>query len=124
MASDMEAPLSPGAAVQLRMGKSASLITDRTLRNYNIAAFVLHFTQGTAMMVASQAVSSIKEFRKELTTSFLAYDEDTQSLVSATRNIGQVGVTGSYIHLDATRCPMHPWPTTERLALSNRSRSA
>ena len=69
-----------------------STITDKSLRNFNIAGCVLHSVQGVAMLVASQAVPSIKAFRKTLTTSFLAFDEETQALVPATRNAFDVEI--------------------------------
>lgn len=39
----------------------ANSISDRNLRNFNIGAGTLHFIQGMMMLVASQAVTSIKE---------------------------------------------------------------
>eukprot|EP01051_Picozoa_sp_SAG22_P005526 SAG22_NODE_330_length_12211_cov_6.451948_13_plen_274_part_00 len=90
--ADLGSPLvqnddAPAYKGQAYIPVAQSTITDRSLRNYNIAAFVLHFVQGTAMLVASQAVPSIKEFKKTLTTSFLDYDEETQALVPRSRDV-------------------------------------
>jgi hypothetical protein len=71
---------------------TASSVTDKSLRCFNIAGFVLHSVQGLAMLTASQAVPSIKDFKKMLTTSFLAFDPDTQSLVPRTRNAFEVEI--------------------------------
>ena len=69
-----------------------SAITDETLRKFNIRAGVLHLCQGLLMLVASQAVASIKEFKKEVTTSFLAYDDVSRSLISRSKNVGSVEI--------------------------------
>jgi hypothetical protein len=62
-----------------------SSVTDATLWRFNKYAAALHFVQGTAMLVASQAVPSIKAFKKTLHVSFLAYDNATRALVPATK---------------------------------------
>jgi hypothetical protein len=62
-----------------------SPISDATLRNYNIAGCVLHFVQGTVMLVASQVVQNIKDFKQDITFAFLEFDEDTQGLVPGSR---------------------------------------
>ena len=92
---DMETPLSPTAPGLL--AKTASSVTDSQLWNFNLAGLILHGTQGTAMLVASQAVSSIKNFRKELTTSFLEFDDNPESptyqtLIPGIRNAGKVEI--------------------------------
>jgi hypothetical protein len=46
-------------------------VSDKKLRKYNLYACILHSVQGILMLVASQAVDSIKSFKRELTTSFL-----------------------------------------------------
>jgi hypothetical protein len=67
------------------------------LRKFNIGAGILHFVQGFLLLGASQGVQSIKDFAKDLTTSFLTYDEETQSLVSGTKVTGtyEVGLTAA-----------------------------
>jgi hypothetical protein len=71
---------------------AASSVTDRSLRNFNLAGCILHSVQGLAMLVASQAVPSIKAFKKMLTTSFLEFDAETQALVPRTRNAFNVEI--------------------------------
>lgn len=66
---------------------SISDITDASLRKWNIGAGTLHFVQGLLMLGASQGVSTIKAFKKEITTSFLVYNEVTQALETKTRNV-------------------------------------
>ena len=66
--------------------------TDARLRKYNVRAGILHGVQGTLMFIASQAVPNIKAFTKELTTSFLVYDEATSSLVSQTKSVGSIEI--------------------------------
>ena len=87
--SDLEEPLGAGL---VNKGQAVSPISDATLRKYNIAGMVLHFVQGTAMLVASQAVTNIKAFKKMLTMSFLRFDEQTQALVPDTRNVFNVEI--------------------------------
>jgi|EP01049_Picozoa_sp_SAG25_P009618 hypothetical protein len=69
-----------------------SPISDATLRKFNIAGLLLHGIQGTAMLVASQAVSSIKSFRKDITMAYLEFDEETQTLLPAQRRVGSVEI--------------------------------
>lgn len=68
------------------IGKASS-ISDISLRNYNLGACILHFTQGTLMLVASQAVPTIKDFSKQITTSFLRFDPATQALVPDQKDV-------------------------------------
>jgi len=44
------------------------------------------------MLVASQLIQGIKDFTKDVTMSFLSYDEDTKSLESASKYIGSVEI--------------------------------
>lgn len=67
-------------------------ISDRTLKRYNIVAGVLHFSQGLLMLIASQAVDSIKNFKKEITTSFLMYDEANKKLIPGIKSVGSVEI--------------------------------
>jgi len=72
-------------------------VTDSTLWKFNLAGLILHGVQGTLLLVASQAVTSIKSFSKELTTSFLTFDDDPssptfQQLVPGIRSVGKVEI--------------------------------
>lgn len=44
------------------------------------------------MLVASQSIPNVKNFKKDLTTSFLVFDQETKALVSKTKNIGKVEI--------------------------------
>jgi len=44
------------------------------------------------MLVASQAVTTIKAFKKDLTTSFLVYNNATRALESQTKNVGSIEI--------------------------------
>lgn len=64
-------------------------VTDATLRKYNIGACILHSVQGLLMLIASQTAI---DFKKELTTSFLVFDTEKQTLVAQTKNVGSVQI--------------------------------
>jgi hypothetical protein len=44
------------------------------------------------MLGASQGVAQIKDFKKDITTSFLVYDEATHALVTRTRSVGSIEI--------------------------------
>merc|ERR1712166_1690623 len=69
-----------------------STVTDKTLWNYNMAGMILHFVQGMMMLIASQAVASIKNFKKEVTINYLEFDNKTMTLVSATKHAFDVEI--------------------------------
>ena len=62
------------------------IVTDKTLWKYNLAAAILHGVQGTGMLIASQAVDSIKSFKKDITRSYLVYNPETKGLDPAQAN--------------------------------------
>mmetsp|Transcript_27922 Transcript_27922/g.91373 ORF Transcript_27922/g.91373 Transcript_27922/m.91373 type:complete len:289 (-) Transcript_27922:1795-2661(-) len=64
----------------------------RVLRAYNQRAGVLHALQGILLLVASQVVSSIRDFRKDITTSYLVFDAAAQALVPRTETVGTVQI--------------------------------
>jgi len=80
---DCGAPLAP---------LSASPITDMSLKKWNIGAGFLHFVQGLLMLVASQSAAQIKDFRKDITTSFLVFNEATRALEPRTRSVGSIEI--------------------------------
>lgn len=55
-------------------------VTDSKLWKFNKIGCILHGIQGLLLMVASQAVESIKAFKIEITTSYLVFDNSTQAL--------------------------------------------
>lgn len=71
---------------------TVSTITDARLWRCNVGACILHSIQGLLMLGASQGVPNVKAFKKELTTSFLVFDQATKSLVSETKRIGSVEI--------------------------------
>lgn len=78
-----------------------SEISDQYLKKANTGACILHFVQGTMMLVAALTVT---DFKKEITTSFLSYDVETQGLVSETKGLFklQIGVlAGVFLLLSA-----------------------
>jgi len=81
-----------------RMDDPASAVTDATLRKFNVAGFILHLVQGSAMLIASQMVDSIKAFKKDINTNYLGFveavpgDPSTRALVSETRFLFRVEI--------------------------------
>jgi hypothetical protein len=69
-----------------------SKITDARLWRWNLGACVLHSLQGLLLLGASQGVPSVKNFKKDLTTSYLVFDKQTQALIPETKNIGSVEI--------------------------------
>mmetsp|Transcript_39214 Transcript_39214/g.77093 ORF Transcript_39214/g.77093 Transcript_39214/m.77093 type:complete len:277 (+) Transcript_39214:29-859(+) len=69
-----------------------SAISDQVLKKYNIGACVLHATQGLLMLIASQAVTSIKDFKKTITRSYLVYNETTRGLDPGYSTVGTVEI--------------------------------
>jgi len=69
-----------------------SPITDASLKKWNTVAGGLHLVQGLLMLGASQGVEQIKNFKKDITTSFLVYNEVTQALESKTRSVGSIEI--------------------------------
>jgi hypothetical protein len=81
-----------------------SSITDDRLWKFYLGAGLLHGVQGILMVGATYGVESVRNFKKELTVSFLIFDKETQSLVPQTKNIGavQIGLAaGVFILLSA-----------------------
>lgn len=84
--------------------QTGSTVTDAELKKFNQIGFVLHSVQGILMLVASQAVSSIKDFSKDITRSYIEFDETTNRLVAATTRVSgyEVGATaGVFLLLSA-----------------------
>jgi hypothetical protein len=69
-----------------------SKITDARLWRWNLGACVLHSLQGLLLLGASQGVPSVKNFKKDLTTSYLIFDKQTQALIPETKSIGSVEI--------------------------------
>jgi hypothetical protein len=70
----------------------STTIDDARLWRSNVGACVLHSIQGLLMLAASQGIPSVKNFKKDLTTSFLVFDPQTQALVSETKSVGSVEI--------------------------------
>ena len=67
-------------------------VTDDNLKKFNQIAFGLHLLQGIMMLAVSQAIPSVKDFQKDVTTSYLHYNDETHSLESRTKNIFKVEI--------------------------------
>lgn len=92
-ASELESGEGVATAESPLVAKAApQTITDARLKKYNRVACVLHFVQGTLMLVASQSVTSIKEFAKSVTTSFLVFNETTKALEPGTKTVGRIEI--------------------------------
>merc|ERR1719460_2619744 len=85
MNDNLETDLVPTSA-------EASRISNAKLRKLNLGAGVLHLIQGLLMLGASQGVPQIKSFKKEITTSFLTFNNVTRKLDSETRNVGSIEI--------------------------------
>ena len=77
-------------AMSVTSSKSESNISDSTLKKYNAIACVLHGLQGVVQLYAALAVSRVKDFSKDITTSWLAYDDETNELVSSLLGLGAI----------------------------------
>jgi len=69
-----------------------SNISDSILRKYNVIGCIVHFVQGLLMLIASQAIDNIKSFQKDITVTWLYYNEVTHSLENKTQVVAQFEV--------------------------------
>jgi len=74
------------------LGVEITSISDKTLYKWNLGACILHFVQGTFLFVASFTAPGVKDFNKDITTNWLEYDEETNSLVNETETIGTIKI--------------------------------
>ncbi len=74
------------------MQQKASKISFPYLRRFNGAMAGLHFIQAVIMLVTGLTVANIKDFRLPFTVSFLTYDQTIGTLVTETRNIGNLPI--------------------------------
>ena len=73
-------------------GDQQTSIGDKTLYKWNLGACILHFVQGTLLFIASFTAPGVKDFDKDITTNWLDYDEETNSLVNETETIGTIKI--------------------------------
>ncbi len=57
----------------------------KKIRKFNLIMGILHFVQGAFMLTAALSIDLIRDFKPEILTNFLKYDEVSQRLVSNTK---------------------------------------
>jgi hypothetical protein len=85
---------------------SMPTITDETLYKWNRGACILHFVQGTFLFVSAFTAPGVKDFEKDITTNWLAYDVATDSLVSKSDTVGtmRIGLVVGALHTNKYIC--------------------
>lgn len=73
-------------------GKPTSNIKDKRLWRFNLACAILHGIQGVLLLAASQAVPSIKAFKKDITIAYQEFQPDTQGLATVSRSVSNVEI--------------------------------
>ena len=76
----------------MKQDESESDITFDVLKKWNLRAGIVHLVQAVLMLLASQLVPRIRDFRLELTTAFQDYDETQRKLVTNVKDIGSVPI--------------------------------
>ena len=76
----------------MKADETESDITFDVLKKWNLRAGIVHFVQAVLMLLASQLVPRIRDFRLELTTAFQDYDETQRKLVTNVKDIGSVPI--------------------------------
>ncbi len=74
------------------MQNETSKITFSYLRKFNGVMAGLHLVQAVLMLVTGLTIANIRDFRLPFTVSFLTYDQTIGSLVTETRNIGNLPI--------------------------------
>lgn len=72
--------------------KDDSPVTDKVLWRFNLGCAILHGVQGLLLLIASQTVDSIKDFKKDITIAYQDFDPATQGLVTVSRSVSNVEV--------------------------------
>jgi len=72
--------------------KTDSRITDKILWRFNLGCAILHGVQGLLLLIASQAVNSIRDFKKDITLAYQDFDEVTRSLTTVSRSVSNVQI--------------------------------
>merc|ERR1712032_483986 len=73
-------------------GEATSGVTDRILWRFNLACAILHGVQGLLMLIASQVVDSIKDFKKDITLAYQDYDPINETLFTNSRSVSNVEI--------------------------------
>jgi hypothetical protein len=76
----------------MKADETESDITFDVLKKWNLRAGIVHLVQAVLMLLASQLVPRIRDFRLELTTAFQDYDETQRKLVTNVKDIGSVPI--------------------------------
>lgn len=86
---DTEAYLNSDGVVDVKPG---SRVTDKVLWRFNLGCAILHGVQGLLLLIASQTVDSIRDFKKDITLAYQDFDTETQSLKTVSRSVSNVEV--------------------------------
>ncbi len=76
----------------MKADETESDITFEILKKWNLRAGIVHLVQAVLMLLASQLIPRIRDFRLELTTAFQDYDETQRKLVTNVKDIGSVPI--------------------------------
>ena len=76
----------------MKADETESDITFEVLKKWNLRAGIVHLVQAVLMLLASQLVPRIRDFRLELTTAFQDYDDVQRKLVTNVKDIGSVPI--------------------------------
>ncbi len=76
----------------MKADETESDITFDVLKKWNLRAGIVHLVQAVLMLLASQLVPRIRDFRLELTTAFQDYDDVQRKLVTNVKDIGSVPI--------------------------------
>lgn len=69
-----------------------STVSDKRLWRFNLACAILHGIQGLLMLIASQTVTSIKAFKKDISIAYQDFDPVTRSLFTNSRSVSNVEI--------------------------------
>ena len=76
----------------MKADETESDITFEVLKKWNLRAGIVHLVQAVLMLLASQLVPRIRDFRLGLTTAFQDYDDVQRKLVTNVKDIGSVPI--------------------------------
>ena len=76
----------------MKADETESDISFEVLKKWNLRAGIVHLVQAVLMLLASQLVPRIRDFRLELTTAFQDYDDVQRKLVTNVKDIGSVPI--------------------------------
>merc|ERR1712032_107869 len=90
-----EAPAAIDVEEQSESGDNkptTSTISDSRLWGFNLGCAILHGIQGVLLLATSQALPSIKAFKKDITIAYQEFDPATQGLITTSRSVSNVEI--------------------------------